>query len=85
MALKLIETLVSETAVRMRYADDADAPNEWLDFQVSNQALKMPSGTVMTERDIHALGAVKLAALRHVLAATETEIGRIRDLISRIP
>jgi hypothetical protein len=85
MALTLIETTVSETTVRLRYADDANSPTEWLDFQVKNQALKMPSGTAMTDRDIHALGAVKLAALRHVLAVTDAEIARIRDLIARIP
>ena len=85
MALKLIETTVSETTVRLRYADDPNAPTEWLDFQVRNVNLKLPSGTMMTERDMHALGAVKLAALRHVLAVTDAEIARIRDLITRIP
>jgi hypothetical protein len=81
--MKLIETTVLETTVRLRYADDVTAPTEWLDFQVGNQNLKLPSGEIIADRDFRPLAALQLAALRHVHAAIDAEIARIRDQLTR--
>jgi hypothetical protein len=83
--MKLIETTILEATVRMRYADDPTDPTQWLDFQVKNQNLKLPSGTVITERDAQYLSALKLAALRYVLGAVTAEIDRLRDLQGHRP
>ena len=84
--MKLIETTISETTVRMRYADDADPAKatEWVDFQAKNQDLKLPNGTTLTKPEPHPFAALKLAALRHVLGVVDAEIARIRDQLNRI-
>jgi hypothetical protein len=84
MALRLIETTVLETTVRLRYADDAAVPTEWLDFQVKNENLKLPSGEVLSDRDFRPLAALQLAALRYALTSIDAEIARIRDQQVRI-
>ncbi|MFZ0733110.1 MAG: hypothetical protein WAM79_12350, partial [Candidatus Sulfotelmatobacter sp.] len=45
MAMKLIETTVLETTVRMRYADNADPAKakEWFAFEVPLAPLTLPS------------------------------------------
>jgi hypothetical protein len=87
MALIHVETRISGTAVHIRYADTVDPTKatEWVDVRVHNGDLKLPSGTVISEVEFQHVAAVKLAALRHVLGAIETEIARLRDQHSRMP
>jgi hypothetical protein len=86
MAMKLIETIVSETSVRMRYADDADPAKaiEWVDFQVSLSELLSPNGQAkLGDPESRFLAEIRLAALRYVRDAIGGETQRLSSLASR--
>jgi hypothetical protein len=74
--MKLIETTISETTIRMQYADDPDPEKaqEWLDFQVPLPSLMLPRSEVLGETRERTLRQVRLAALRYVQDVIAAEI-----------
>jgi hypothetical protein len=78
--MKLIETTILETTVRMRYADNADPAKatQWIEFQVPNSELKegieahrqSHLGSLATRK----LGAIQEAALAYVQDVVGAEI-----------
>lgn len=83
--MKLIETVVTETAVRMRYADRPQDATAWIDFQVPLAELVHPAQTSVPlgdpERQL--LAEVRLAALRHVRDVIGGETQRLQELRGR--
>jgi hypothetical protein len=83
--MKLIETVRTATAIRMRYTDNADPTKatQWLDFQVPLQKLehanKVPMDPVTIEGQ--GLAEVSMAALRSAWGAIEDELKRLRKVI----
>ena len=87
MALKLIETTVLETTVRMRYADDVDPAKatQWIDFQVPLAELQSPNGRVeLGDPESRYLAEIRLAALRHARDVIGAETQRLSNLAGRI-
>jgi hypothetical protein len=77
--MKLIETVVTETAVRIRIADDADRlkAQSWIDCQLLRSGLKRQSGTPAADLDGWHLPTVRRVILENVRAAIDAEIGRL--------
>jgi hypothetical protein len=77
--MKHVETRISETTVRMRYADDPDPVKvtHWLDFRVALNDLQVPD-----QNGMHALGdlerrylaSIRLGALRYARGVIDDEI-----------
>jgi hypothetical protein len=63
MAFKLVHTMVFETRVSMRYADEKDS-EEWIDFQVNISNLRLPHPVADSHR--RSLGVLQRAALEFV-------------------
>jgi len=87
MAMKLIETTVSGSALRMRYADDADATkaSEWVDFQVRLSHMEREPGKTIADPELLFLAELRRAALEHVQSAIGAEIRRLQALANRTP
>jgi hypothetical protein len=85
--MKLLETVVTETAVGMRYADNADPAKakHWIDCQVPLSELKKPSGMPLGDPERHYLVTVREVGLRYVRDVFEAEIARLADLRSQGP
>jgi hypothetical protein len=82
LAMKLIETTILETTVRMRFADNADPAKaiEWLEFQVPLAALKVPDSEVelpLEKLNARYLGSIRQAALQHARQIIAAEIPKI--------
>jgi hypothetical protein len=87
MAMHLVETIVSETTVRLRYADHVDPAKatEWLDFQVPTADLKSPDQhNPLGDIESRYLAEVRLVALRHVRDIIGAETQRLSGLVGRI-
>jgi hypothetical protein len=83
--MKLIETKILGTTIRMRYADNADPlkATQWLDFQVPLADLSLPA--VDTEYPLgdpekRYLGSIRQAALRYVRNVIAAETQRLASL-----
>lgn len=83
--MKLIETCVAETTVRMRFADNADATkaSEWIDFQLPTANLKRESDTRISTPALVPLGAIRVAALQHVRDVIDEEIRNAQGQLDR--
>ncbi len=57
LKMKLVETIISETTVKMRYAnhEDASEAKHWIDFQVPLHELKQVSDTALGDPEPHFL------------------------------
>jgi hypothetical protein len=78
--MKLIETVITETSVRIRLADDADRlkAQSWIDCQLPRAALQRLSGTPVAALDAWSLPIVRQVILENVRAAVDAEIARLR-------
>lgn len=78
--MKLIETTVTDTAVRIRLADDSDhsKAHAWIDCQLPRSTLKRQSGTPAADLDGWHLPIVRQVILENVRAAIDAEIERLR-------
>jgi hypothetical protein len=90
MAISLIKTTISETVIRMRYADHANSKEatEWIDFQVPLEPLMIPdSGGQfrLDDPELRFLGSVHQAALLRVRELISAEIQRLVTRVSRRP
>jgi hypothetical protein len=88
-AVKLIETTVSETAVRMRCADDTDPAKatQWIDFRVPLADLKRPAGQqsqALGNPEVQFLAEVQRSALRYARDVIGAETQRLADLANQI-
>jgi hypothetical protein len=88
MAMKLIETTVLETTVRMRYADHSDPAKakEWFAFEVPIAPLTLPASggdIALGNHHIRHLGSIQQAALRYVRDAITDETQRLASLSGR--
>lgn len=82
MPMKLTETTIYPAAIRMRFADHADATKatEWIDFQVPLAGLKRPNDPAekaMTDPELQFVSEVRLAALRYVRGIIGDETQRL--------
>ena len=84
--MKLLETTLTETTVRMRYADHADVSkaSQWLEFQVPLAGMRLPLSHGEEEfgddPDIRLLAEVRLAALRSLRLLIGEETRRLSQL-----
>ncbi|MBJ7542335.1 hypothetical protein [Rhodomicrobium udaipurense] len=83
--MKLIETTITGTSVRMRYADHEDAAKatQWVDFQVPISELHLPSETALGDPEPRSLALVRLAALRYARDVIGSETQRLSNLVNR--
>jgi hypothetical protein len=83
--MKLIETIVTEKTVRMRYADNEDAAkaSQWIDFQVPLDKLEHADQTALGEPELRYLAQVRQAALRYARGVIGDETQRLASLINR--
>jgi hypothetical protein len=83
--LKLTETTVSATAIRMRLADEAGSEaSAWIEFQVPLAGLELPRNpTDLGDPNTRLLAEVRLAALRAARDAIGVETQRLSDLVDR--
>jgi hypothetical protein len=80
--MKLTETAITETSVRVRIADDADPlkAQAWIDCQLPRSALKRESGTLAAGLDGWHLSIVRRVILENARAAIDAEIERLKGL-----
>ena len=77
--MKLLETTLTETTVRLRYADHSDPAKavQWIDFQVSLEGLTLPlprgSEDLGDDPNTRILAEVRLAALLRARALIAAE------------
>lgn len=85
MPMTLIETTISKTAVRMRYADNAETEmaSEWLEFVVPLSPLELPREP-LGDPKLRTLAEVQLAALRRVRDVVGGETQRLSELAGHI-
>ncbi len=88
--LNLIETTVSEAAIRLRYADAADTEKatSWIDIRVPVESLRYDASGgngPLGDLDLQFLSEIRLAALRRVRAVVGDEIQRLVALAGRRP
>jgi hypothetical protein len=85
--MKLVETTVTATSVRMRFADDMDPAKAtiWIDFQVPLSELRHPTNEQKSlgDPELQFLAEVRLAALRFVRGTIAGETQRLAELHSR--
>ncbi len=83
--MKLIETTVSETTVRMRYADNADAAKatQWVDIQVPIAGLVRGSGTPLSDPSGLKLSITQATVLHAVQDLIGVEMSRLANLANR--
>jgi hypothetical protein len=85
--MKLIETIVSATSVRMRYSNDEDAAQatQWIDFQVPIADLKGPDQhNPLGDIECRYLAEIRLVALRYAREVIGVETQRLSNLAGRI-
>lgn len=85
--MKRVETKISETSIRLRYADNADPmkASEWMDFQFSIADLHRPNtgGTALGHLENRFLEELIGAVLLHAKDAIDAEIRNLRDIRGR--
>jgi hypothetical protein len=85
--MKHVATMISETAIHVRYADNPDPQKatEWIDTQVTLQHAKMPSGKLLKDLEGHYLAGLRLVALLHARDTASAEIQRLSQILGRKP
>jgi hypothetical protein len=87
--LKHQYTTISETTVRMRFANESDPEqaDSWFEFEVPMELLKLPQQggpeRDLGDPDTEHLGAVRLGALRYVRDVIGAETQRLARLASQ--
>ena len=76
MPMKLIETTISETAIRVRLSDGSEDPKEWLDFQVPLSPLMSDEINRLGDPAVRPLSIIQRAALLYVQDVIDEEIQR---------
>ena len=83
--MQLIETTISEKAIRVRFADHADAAKatEWFEAQVVPGEYVFGELKLSEGPDRMPLGAIRLAALQRAQAVIADEMKRLSQLVGR--
>lgn len=71
MTMKITETIVSKTTVRVRFSDGLDPPVEWMDFQVKLAEPKLG------ETELQYFGELQKEVLRRARGAINAESERL--------
>ena len=76
--MKLMETNVSGSSVRMQFANESNPAlaTEWLEFEAPIDLLKTEAATPLGDPSARRLVAVQLALLHHMRDAIDEEISR---------
>jgi hypothetical protein len=79
MATKLVETTISGSSIRLRFADESNPEFEWMHFQVPISELKEPNqqNSKLDEPELQYLAELQLAVLQYVRHAINAEIQRL--------
>lgn len=79
--MKIVDTQLTETFVRLRLADESDpaAAQFWIDVRVPHDALIQASGTPVQSYADWPLHQVRRAILETAQGAIAEEIRRLRD------
>jgi len=88
MAIKLVETAIRPTTIRLRYADadDPAAATEWIDLHFAAKDLKNPkSGNPLGNLEPRYLLEIQAAALHHARDIMEAEIQRLNEVMRSEP
>ena len=88
MAMKLVETAIRATTIRLRYAnaDDPSTATEWIDIQFTADDLKHPSaGNTLGDLAPKFLLEIQAAVLHRARDEIDGEIQRLRDQRGRLP
>ncbi len=85
--MKLVETTVTETTIRLLLADNPDPAltASWIECQLPMASLKLGSGTAIGDPNIRRLALVHQAALHEARNAITAEIRRLEGLASSNP
>jgi len=86
MPMKLIETNVSATTVRMRFEDDAQPvePEEWVEFEVPLAKLTMGDHqTPMGDPAARRFALIQRAALQRARDVIDDEIQRLAEFVGQ--
>lgn len=85
MTLKIVETTVTDEAVRVRIANNADPERAslWVDIQAPISDLTVGHDSPLGNPKIRRLAAIHQAALRYARDAVDAEIEVIADLGGR--
>lgn len=85
MTLKIVETTVTEAAVRVRFADDADPAKaiEWLDLRFPVSKLESSKGNSLGDPRKRTLAAIHQAALLFAQDVIDAETEKIAALADR--
>jgi len=87
MAIKLVETAIRPTTIRLRYADadDPTTATEWIDLQFAADRLKHPkSGDPLGNLAPRYLLEIQAAALHHARDILDAEIQRLALEINEV-
>jgi hypothetical protein len=78
--MKLVETAVTESAVRIRFADDADRlrAQSWIECQIQRSDLKHLNGTPVQNLESLSFPMVQQVMLENAQAILAAEIERLR-------
>jgi hypothetical protein len=88
MAMKLVETAIRATTIRLRYAnaDDPSTATEWIDIQFAADDLKHPStGNSLGDLAPKFLLEIQATVLHRARDEIDGEIQRLRDQRGRLP
>lgn len=82
--MKLVKTSLSDAAIRMRLADDADPikATQWIEFQVPLKPLALPSPSgdfALGDPLKRYFGSIQQAALRYARDVLGAETHRLAD------
>jgi hypothetical protein len=80
MTMKLVETAVTESAVRIRLADDAERlrAQSWIECQILRSDLKHLNGTPVQDLASLSFPMVRQVILENAQAVLAAEIERLR-------
>ena len=84
--MNIVETKISETSVRLRYADNADPAKatQWMDFQFPLGDLLNSEKKPFADLQLEFLVEVQRGVLRQARDLVGAEMKRIADLAGRI-
>jgi hypothetical protein len=87
--MKLIETMVMESEVYVRYADDAnpEKATQWLDFQLPLSELKHPNNQhqkllSIDKLERHTLGNIRLSAIMRIQEFLQQQEAAVRSALN---
>jgi hypothetical protein len=85
--MKIVQTLISETSILVRYADESDPAKaqSWMEFSFPLAHLARPNtgGTTLGDLELRLLEEIHGAVLLHARNAIDIEIARLQQIGGR--